>query len=168
MALDQKDKAGGGIVGFVTAVLLMTGVGAGAGFSLKFIQPVQETKAHQTAQGHDPAGEQGDKKTAPAQGEPATTQILPLEVIVISLAEPKGVRLRLESAVIFSEVSKVDRSVLLREMAQDLVTFIRTVKLAHVESASGIEYLREDLTELIQLRSKGLARGLVIKSLIVE
>ena len=77
-------------------------------------------------------------------------------------------RLRLESAVVFNEVSKVDRSVLLREMAQELVTFIRTVKLAHIESASGIEYLREDLTELIQLRSKGLARGLVIKSLIVE
>jgi hypothetical protein len=45
---------------------------------------------------------------------------------------------------------------------------MRTVPLTHVETAAGVEYLREDLTEIARLRSKGRARSIILRSLVVE
>lgn len=168
------ESKGGGLGGFIVAMVIVAVVGGGAGFSLKFVLPPRDAVAADVPAGKAPATGATDAHAAhpepPAKqaAEPAAGQVLPLEAIIVSLSAPHGVRLRLESAVLFAEATKTDRGVLLREMAQDFATYLRTVKLAQIETASGIEYLREDLAELVQLRSKGLARGIVIKSLMVE
>lgn len=173
MAGDAKEKPAG-IMGFVIAVIVMAVVGAGAGFSLKYVMPAREASTDGGAKSKEGTMPQDEAAAAHADtpvkrdAEPTSGQVMALEPILINLAEPKGVRLRLESAVLFAEVSKVDRSALLRELVQDLAVFLRTVKLAHLETASGVEYLREDISEIVQLRSKGHARGIVIKSLMVE
>ena len=58
--------------------------------------------------------------------------------------------------------------ILLKTMSEDLMSFLRTVPLSHIESAVGLEYLREDLSEIARLRSKGRARAVVLRSLVVE
>lgn len=171
----KAERAASGSGAFIVAIVLIAVIGAGAGFSLKFVLPpreapvVEAAKAKETAakatEAHQDAHVGASPKLEP---EPTGGQLLPLDAIVVSLASPQGTRLRLESFVQFTESSKLDRTELLREIAQDLVLYLRTLKLAQIETASGIEYLREDLAELAQLRSKGHARGIVIKSLIVE
>jgi len=58
--------------------------------------------------------------------------------------------------------------VLLKSMTEDIMSFMRTVPLIHVESASGVEYLREDIEEIARLRSRGRARSIILRSLVVE
>jgi hypothetical protein len=48
------------------------------------------------------------------------------------------------------------------------MSFMRTLPLTHVASAAGVEYLREDIEEIARLRSKGRARSVILRSLVVE
>jgi flagellar protein FliL len=164
----------GGTMGFLAMLLVFAMLGGAAGFSLKFVMPGGEktgsdaTKSDASHEAVKPSGTDADKPGAKSGTDPSKELLMALEPIVVTLAESKGARLRIEASVIFVEVSKVDRGLLLREMAQDLMTFLRTTTLAQIETASGLEFLREDLAELVQLRSKGSARGIVIKALMVE
>ncbi len=179
MADASKSAAsGGGSLGFAVVLLVLAVAGAGAGFSLRLLMPnaaagsetnasnsVRKDASHGQA---GTAGADGEKPAAKTEREIGNDQLVALEPIVVTLAEPKGVRLRIEASVIFAKASKEDRGLLMREMTEDLMAFLRTTTLEQIETASGLEYLREDMTELVQLRSKGRARGLVIKALMVE
>jgi flagellar FliL protein len=61
-----------------------------------------------------------------------------------------------------------DFALLSKTISEDLMSFLRTVPLSHVESAVGLEYLREDLSEIARLRSKGRVRDVLLRSLVVE
>ena len=179
MADASKNAAsGGGTLGFAVVLLVLAASGAGAGFSLKFVMPNGSARSEASTSnaggkeemhsGTSALGAESEKPTARTEREIGNDQLVALEPIVVTLAEPKGVRLRIEASVIFAKASKEDRGLLMREMTEDLMAFLRTTPLAQIETASGLEYLREDMTELVQLRSKGGARGLVIRALMVE
>ena len=161
---EKQTSSSGGTMGFLVVLLVLAVLGGGAGFSLKFMMPGGEKTGSEVKS----IGADADNHGAKSGTDSSKELLMALEPIVVTLAESKGARLRIEASVIFAEASKVDRGLLLREMAQDLMTFLRTTTLAQIETASGLEYLREDLGELVQLRSKGSARGIVIKALMVE
>ncbi len=173
---DKQSSSGGGILGFVTVLVMLSLMGGGAGFSLKFVVLGDALKSDLTEVGAINKNETEDGRTADAGGgqlakpssDTSKESLIMLEPIVATLAKSEGARIRIEASLIFTENSKVDRGMLLREVAQDFVVFLATTTLVQIQSASGLEYLREDLTELVQLRSKGSARGLVIKTLMVE
>ena len=161
--------------GFVIALLLLAviGAGAGAGFSLMFLraEPAEHAPAAMGTPEADKAaakGEAGKPAAAKPDGDGRKEQVATLEPILVTLSGPQRAWARLELGVIIADEPKDDPALLLKTITEDLMAFMRTVPLAHVENAAGIEYLREDLSEIVRLRSKGRARGVVLRSLVVE
>ena len=173
---EVKD-ASAGKGGFVIAMLLLAvlGAGAGAGFSMTFLN-ADATGGHgnATVAGKQDAGKPGEASSAAkgsaagGSGDGRNEQIVGLDPILVTLAGPQKSWARVELSVVIEAVEKEDHAPLLKAMSEDLMSFLRTVPLSHVETAVGVEYLREDLSEIARMRSKGRARGVVLRSLVVE
>jgi flagellar FliL protein len=179
MAEESESKpAGGGMGGFIIALVLLAviGAGAGAGFSLMFLgagMAVGDGAAgkpdpNASAMTSKPGEAAGQSAKSAHSGEGAKVQIASLDPILVTLAGPQRSWARLELGVILDGPGTSDDPVLLKAMTEDIMGFMRTVPLVHVESAAGVEYLREDLTEIARLRSKGRARSIILRSLVVE
>jgi flagellar protein FliL len=178
----EVKEASGGKGGFVIAVLLLAviGAGAGAGFSMTFLNADagggkgQAPAAGKQEAGKAATGKPGEVSSAAkgsgagAGGEARNEQVVSLDPILVTLAGPQKSWARVELSVVIETVEKEDHAPLLKAMSEDLMSFLRTVPLSHVESAVGVEYLREDLSEIARMRSKGRARGVVLRSLVVE
>jgi flagellar FliL protein len=171
MAQEGEEKpAGGSMVAFlaVLVVLALVGAGAGAGFSMMVLQKPASAAAAKVKEGegadvaHAPAAPKDEKA-----GESAADLIAPLAPILVSIGGKREHFLRVELAVLFNE--KVpERAALLADINTDLVAFLSTLTVEQLDSASGLEFLREDLAEIVQLRTKKRARGVILKSLMVE
>ena len=169
-------EASGGKGGFVVALLLLAviGAGAGAGFSLMLLNgdSASRTADAVASKAPDAAAKGGEAKGAAAksasEAEPPKDQVISLDPILVTLSGPQKSWARLELGVVVEPEGKDDRGPLLKAVSEDMMSFLRTVPLTHVESASGLEYLREDLNEIVRLRSRGRVRGVVLRSLVVE
>jgi flagellar FliL protein len=58
--------------------------------------------------------------------------------------------------------------VLVAQITEDIIAFLRTVTLVQIQGASGFQHLREDLSDRVRVRSGGKIRDLVIQSMIIE
>jgi flagellar FliL protein len=54
------------------------------------------------------------------------------------------------------------------EIGEDLLGFMRTLSVAQIGGASGLQHLREDLNERASTRSEGLVRELIVQTLVVQ
>jgi flagellar FliL protein len=185
----NSDRADGGQAsskGFLLALAVLTLVGGGAG--ALFGMQMSETADPAAATGAEESGAaakqnaKGAAKSAPrkdgtAKGQAASsedgsttangTTLVVLDPIFANLAEPKDVWMRLEAALMVkAEVEQ--RDVLIAKVSQDLMQFLRTVKLAQLEDASGLQFLRDDLNDIVRSRSDGQVTELLVKGLIVE
>jgi flagellar FliL protein len=179
----EVKEASAGKGGFVVALLILAvlGAGAGAGFSMMFFKADASAVPGKAASAgrQDPhtaaaSGKPGDAHGAPKKADAAgggdahKEQVVGLDPILVTLGGQQKSWARLELAVVIEAGEKNDRDILLKSISEDMMSFLRTVPLSHVESAVGLEYLREDLSEIARLRSKGRARGVVLRSLVVE
>lgn len=180
----EVKEASAGKGGFVVAVLLLAvlGAGAGAGFSMTFLNADVADGPGKGAAGKQDAAASGKPGEAPGAakgpgaggGDAHKEQVVGLDPILVTLAGPQKSWARLELSVVIGtgekeeKDAKDDRAILLKAMSEDLMSFLRTVPLSHIESAVGLEYLREDLSEIARLRSKGRARAVILRSLVVE
>jgi flagellar FliL protein len=98
----------------------------------------------------------------------ASATVKPLPAIVTNLASPEGTWIRLEAALLLDPDQAAQAGALTAQIAEDLVAFLRTVSLAHIQGPSGFQHLREDLNDRVRVRSAGKVRDLVINSMIVE
>ena len=48
------------------------------------------------------------------------------------------------------------------------LAYLRTLSMAQIEGASGLQHLREDLNERVAIRTKGAVRELIVESLVVQ
>lgn len=183
---DGKDQ-GGGMMGFIIPLVLLAllGGGAGAGYSLVMLKPQPPAEAVPEAaagdKGHDNdhgkdakhgkkdahGGDHGKAAAKPA-GDGHTETVVSLNPILVTLSNARQSFVRAELAVVFGQKLEGDQSLLIADMTSDLTKYLSTVSLDQIDSAAGLEFLREDLSEVVQLRSKGKARGIVLKSLMVE
>jgi flagellar FliL protein len=113
--------------------------------------------------GHGEAkeGEHG-AQDAPA-GDPL---ILSLAPITTNLAAPSDTWLRLELAVQLEKPA--EDPTLADTIQQDLLAFMRTVKLHQIEGASGFQHLKADLTERAAVRSGGNVKAVLIRTMLFE
>jgi flagellar FliL protein len=179
---EGKPSRGGNSAFIIALVILaLIGAGAGAGFSMMFLKSAPQGD-HASAGTGDASAKQArsaDKVVKAAAGPEASSKggkegegrkemVKDLEPILVTLAGPQRGWARLELGVILTEETKEDQTPLLKAMAEDMMSFLRTIPLTHIETAAGVEYLREDLTEIARLRSKGRVRTVVMRSLVVE
>ena len=92
--------------------------------------------------------------------------VKPLASIVTNLAGNQN-WIRLEASLVLPREAP-GSDVLAAEIAEDFTAFLRTVAPGHIEGASGLRHLREDLEERVAIRTKGAALGLVVHGMVVE
>ena len=164
-------------------VLLLTLVGAGAGFAVgsllgeskmtaaeeappsnaaKAEVPADEASA-KTKDGHDI---QEDKDLETPHSDDVT--LLPFPPVLTTLLEPKGKWIRLEGSIMIAASGEKPPELLAEEAGEQILTYLRSVRLSQLETASGILALRDDLDETVQVLSGGDVRGVLIHGLVVE
>jgi flagellar FliL protein len=139
-------------------IVTVIAVGAGGAFGTFFIPQVQvlaESKAPSPA-------DHGDRRLA------GGASLKTLAPIITNLAGPKSTWIRLETALVLEGEPSADADLLGAKVADDILAFLRTISLSQIEGASGLQNLREDLNDLVRIRSSGKVRELVIETLVVE
>jgi flagellar FliL protein len=123
-------------------------------------KPTRIDKAHVKKTDKAATGKDGKKA---AEGD--ELGVLPIEAITTNLAAPSDVWVRMELSLVFD--GEPDDAIA-EQIHQDFLAFMRTVKLPQVEGASGFQHLKEDLEERARIRSHGLVRNILIKTLLFE
>jgi flagellar FliL protein len=175
----KSGQGGEGAGGFMLALALVViiGAGSGLGFGLAFPvalapavhgTPAADTQARPAGKDAATAPPAGDAKPQRPVADGLAEHIAALEPIIVNGAGPGRPWLRLEGAVAFATPPDKNRAAQLAEMSEDIVGFLRGTPAAQLEQATGLEFLREDLSELVRLRSKGKARRFILKSLVIE
>ena len=176
---DTKPAKGGGFLSGILALLIITGLGVGAGglFGLQAAQrlgpsaqknsPVPAHDAHggkDAGHGKDAHGKDGHGKDA-KDAKVVGPRLIPLPNLVTNLAAPDKVWIRIEGSVV---VEGENGEKLAGAVAEDIVKYLRTVTLEQLQGGSGYQYLREDLNERVRVRGQGKVRDFVLQSFIVE
>lgn len=91
--------------------------------------------------------------------------IVHLEPITTNLGSPADMWMRLELSLVFN--GEIDLLVA-EEIHQDMLAYLRTVKMHQIEGASGFQHLKSDLTERAAIRSDGKVSKILIRTLLLE
>ncbi|WP_439529098.1 flagellar basal body-associated FliL family protein [Pannonibacter sp.] len=151
---------GGSTTGFLGSVVFLTilasGVGALAG--LYFTDTVRRAVNAESA-----------LTPAPAQPVYSTaSRLRPLKPLVTNLSAPQDAWIRVQASIVLDETDIEDPGLLAGYIEEDILAYLRTITLAHVEGAAGLQHLREDLNERAIARSGGKVRELILESLVVQ
>lgn len=90
-----------------------------------------------------------------------------LPPIVTNLAEPAETWARLEATIVFAD-EILDTNMYTLQISEDIIGFLKTVKLAQIEGPSNFQHLREDLKDRVAIRSGGEVSELIIESFVVQ
>ncbi|MDP3897966.1 MAG: flagellar basal body-associated FliL family protein [Mesorhizobium sp.] len=153
---------GPSIVVQIAILLVLTGIAAGIGLFAGNVLNGSPEASHGKPAGaaHGKTEHAGD----PAEAD-AKRGIVQLTAITTNLAAPGDTWVRMEAAVVFEGEPDLAVADLVQ---QDLIAFLRTVKLHQVEGASGFQHLKSDMEERASIRSDGKVKALLIKTLLFE
>ncbi|MGY6707023.1 MAG: flagellar basal body-associated FliL family protein [Rhizobiaceae bacterium] len=118
-------------------------------------------------------------RQAPAAGEPTPDRateirtsemsngigIVHINPITTNLGTPADMWIRLELSLVFNGEPDVAMAELIH---QDLLAYLRTVKVHQIQGASGFQHLKADLSERAEIRSEGVVREVLIRTMLVE
>lgn len=161
--------AGPSLVVQIIVLLVLTGIAAGVGLFAGNTMTGGTTEEHAAA----PAGAGGHGEAAKGKAEDpvdpkeadAKRGVIALAPVTTNLAAPADTWIRLELAAVFEgepDLPTVDA------VHQDVLAFLRTVKLHQVEGPSGFQHLKEDLDERAAMRSEGKIKSLLVRALLIE
>lgn len=143
---------------FLAALALITLLAAGTGLALAWLVHERAAQAPRSEQAATPA---------PLRYSPGTN-LYRLEPVVANLRHPQDAFVRVDLALVIEEPDEAARTRLGAEIASDTMAYLRTLDLARLEGASGLQFLREDLNERATIRSEGRVRELIIETLVVQ
>lgn len=156
------------------AVLSLLGIGGGwfVG-NMLFVPPapVVEKPAAPPAEHAPEAAAAGGGHGAPAAGgehgaagAPAPS-LITLDPIVTNLGYPTDNWIRLELALQFNGPGD---TALAQDLQQEMMAYLRTVSLQQLQGPRGFQYLRDDLREIVDLRSKGRVSKVLFRTFVIE
>jgi flagellar FliL protein len=105
------------------------------------------------------------KSASPYAGDIEVRELPP---IVTNLVDPPETRVRLQVSILYSKKDIENPTLLVGQISDDLVAFLKTLSLSNLQGASGLQALREDLNERANIRSQGKVRELTIETLVVQ
>ncbi len=179
------------------AVIVLTGLGAGIGARALFSEPekpnktasanetglqgtnaVPNTTSRESPEEHPVAepsnGTEGvgeDSELLIEDLAPETmidVVVTPFEPVITNIANPKSVWIRLEGAIVIRQESAVGKDILAARASQEIVAYLRTIELEHIEGTNGLLFVTEDLNEAMRTFSGGDVRQVLISGFIVE
>jgi flagellar FliL protein len=142
----------------IVTALTLCAVGAGAGLGIM----LRSTSPKGAATPLKPLGEPDG---ATYSGDTAVQEVPP---IVTNLAGPEGSWVRVQASIVFDRKRLLKPEAAAAEIGEDILGFMRTLTPAQISGASGLQHLREDLTERASIRSGGLVRELILQSVVVQ
>jgi flagellar FliL protein len=159
---ETKDGAKKGGKGWIGALLLVTlvAVGTGGGLGVYLLGNVEKSVDLKKRDEAD--------KAVKVLNYTGDLSLRSVGSAVTNLAEPADSWVRIESSIVFKTGTLPNPDVTLAEIRADAVAYLRTMSLAQIEGASGLQHLREDLNERVAIRTKGAVRELIVESLVVQ
>lgn len=162
----------------ICAVISLMAAGSGFGVSAMFLKPApapvaaaepaaSETTAPEET-GHGQASDHGSAQAETghsSSGKSLGGDILPLEPVVTNLADPEDAWVRMEVALVFD--GGADHG-LGEEIHQDIMAYLRTMKLYNLQGGSGYQHLIEDLNSRAATRSEGRVERVLVRTFILE
>ncbi|MGV6872350.1 flagellar basal body-associated FliL family protein [Pseudochelatococcus sp. B33] len=118
-----------------------------------------------------------EKKVEAARWAPPPTRynddivLVKLNPITTNLMAPDSIFIKVEtSLVVPREVAANAEAMdaLSAEISQDILIFLRTVTLAQIQGPAGLQNLREDLNDRVNIRSEGKVRELILETMVVQ
>jgi len=91
--------------------------------------------------------------------------VIPIAAITTNIASPRDVWVRMEVSIVLDEPQDPDLPGIIQ---QDLLSYLRTIKMHEVEGASGFRHLRENLEDRAAIRSNGHVKQVLIRTLLFE
>lgn len=91
-----------------------------------------------------------------------------LPPIIANLTDPADAWVRLQASIVFDRKATPKPDMVAAQIAEDILGFMRTLSIAQIGGASGLQHLREDLNERATIRSNGLVRELIIQTLVMQ
>lgn len=173
-AEDGGKKKGNGTVMVIAGVAILTLVGLGGGWVVGGMIAPKDVLAEQAkkeaeaeAAAAAKAGDHGGGKEA--AGIPhistAANGVVLLEPITTNLAYPSTNWIRLEVALAFKGAPELP---LAESIHQDILAYMRTVSLQQIEGPRGFQYLKDDISERVDLRSQGKVEKVMLRSFVIE
>jgi flagellar FliL protein len=102
---------------------------------------------------------------AAAQQPGTGPTLVALAPITTNIASPAETWIRIEASVVYDTPQP---SAMTDDIQQDLLAFVRTLKMHQIEGASGYQHLKADLEERASIRSQGHAKQVLIRTLLLE
>lgn len=155
----ERKKGGKGWIGAL-ALATLVAVGTGGGLGVYLLSSVEKAV--------DQKVRDEQAKAAPVLNYAGDLALRSVGSVVTNLAEPADAWVRLESSVVFKTGALQNPDVAVAEIRADVIAYLRTLSMAQIEGASGLQHLREDLNERVALRSKGGVREIIVESLVVQ
>ncbi|MGY5801347.1 flagellar basal body-associated FliL family protein [Rhizobium hainanense] len=161
-AADESAKGKGSpLIMMIVGLLVLTVLGGGGGWMLGTMVAPRIKTATAAVQATAKAG--GDSKQAAAAAQ--ANGIIALDPITTNLAYPAQSWIRLELALAFKGPPDAQ---LAQAIHQDILAYIRTVSLQQIEGARGLQYLRDDIQERVDLRSEGRVSKVMFRTFVIE
>jgi flagellar protein FliL len=155
-ALSQGAAAKRSLRGSLIELAVVVCLGAGAGAAFEALRPAPATGAGKLAE---------SSIAAPA---PQPSAIVDLPPVVTNLGAPQDTWVRLEGSIVFDPNTLPHPEAIAGQIADDALTYLRTVSLRQLEGPIGLENIRQDLNERAATRSDGKVRAFVIRTLVVQ
>jgi len=156
-------KSGPSLVVQLGALVVMTLAAAGMGWvSGGFMSPGKSgSEVGSAAAGSHDAKGGGGHSDGPAKSD----TIIPLAPVTTSIASPSDVWVRMEVSIVLDEPQGEELPGIIQ---QDLLAYIRTIKMHEIEGASGFRHLKQSLDERAAIRSDGHVKQVLIRTLLFE
>ena len=120
-----------------------------------------ETEAHAPEAGSP----HGSDKGGHGEEAPASETVIPLTAVTTNIASPSDVWVRMEVSLVLDEPQAEDLPGIIQE---DLLAYLRTLKMHEIEGASGFRHLKQALDERAAIRSDGHVKQVLIRTLLFE
>ncbi len=148
----------------ILAVMTSAAIGMGwlSGSYLKGESTPVEQVAAEAPAAHAP--KEGEAPHAGPATEAAGT-LIQLPAITANLAAPDTMWIRLEVSLVLDAPQPAD---LAERVHQDLLAFVRTLRIHQVQGASAFRHLKTDLDERAAIRSDGHVKEVLIRTLLFE
>jgi len=159
---DEPAKGKGSpMIMMIVGLLVLTVLGGGGGWVLGTMVAPRIKAATAAVQATAKAGGEGKQTDAAAQAN----GIIALDPITTNLAYPSQSWIRLELALVFKGAPDAQ---LAQAIHQDILAYVRTVSLQQIEGARGLQYLRDDIQERVDLRSEGRVSKVMFRTFVIE
>jgi len=178
-------------MGLLMPALIVVLVGVGAGYGVgNFLQgsSVPEDAAKAPAGGAAEAAKAGEGAHGPApkpekegeasQDQAATEEDEPIDPsdigvtflppVVTNIADPQSVWVRLEGEITYRKSGEKKPDVLAPTVSEQIVNYLRTLKLSDLQGTDGIHFVSEDINNIVRSLNGGQVREVLITGLIVE